>query len=83
VNHDLRAYLYDICEACRQIIGFTSGLSFEEYASNDLVKAAAERKFVTIGEVLMRIRREYPEVLERISGVDRIIGFRNVLVHGC
>jgi uncharacterized protein with HEPN domain len=82
MNHDLRAYLYDICEACKQIIEFTNGLSFEQYASNDLVKAAVERKFVTIGEVMMRIKRDYPETLERISGNYRIIGFRNVLVHG-
>lgn len=82
MNHDLRAYLYDICEACKQIIEFTNGLSFEQYASNDLVKAAVERKFVTIGEAMMRIKRDYPETLERISGNYRIIGFRNVLVHG-
>ena len=58
MNHDLRAYLYDICEACKQIIEFTNGLSFEQYASNDLVKAAVERKFVTIGEAMMRIKRD-------------------------
>jgi uncharacterized protein with HEPN domain len=82
MNHDLKAYLYDICEACKQIVEFTQGLSFEQYAANDLVKAAVERKFVTIGESMMRIKREYPETLERISGHYRIIGFRNVLVHG-
>jgi uncharacterized protein with HEPN domain len=82
MNHDLKAYLYDICEASNQIIEFTRGLSFEKYAANDLVKAAVERKFVTIGEVMMRIKREYPETLERISSHYRIIGFRNVLVHG-
>ena len=82
MNHDLKAYLYDIGEACKQIIEFTQGLSFERYASNDLVKAAVERKFVTIGEAMMRIKREYPETLEQISGHYRIIGFRNVLVHG-
>jgi uncharacterized protein with HEPN domain len=82
MKHDLKAYLYDICEACKQIIEFTNNLSFEQYVSNDLVKAAVERKFVTIGEAMMRIKREYPETLERISGHYRIIGFRNVLVHG-
>ena len=82
MNHDLKAYLYDIREACNQIIEFTMGLSFEKYAANGLVKAAVERKFVTIGEVMMRIKREYPETLERISSHYRIIGFRNVLVHG-
>lgn len=82
MNHDLKAYLYDICEACKKMIEFTKGISFEQYVSNDLVKAAVERKFVTIGEAMMRIKREYPETLEHISGYYRIIGFRNILVHG-
>ena len=82
MNHDLKAYLYDVCQACRQIVAFTQGLSFEDYAASDLVKAAVERKFVTIGEALMRLRREEPELLEGITGNYRIIGFRNVLVHG-
>jgi uncharacterized protein with HEPN domain len=56
MNHDLKAYLYDICEACNQIIEFSGGLSFEKYASNDLVKAAVERKFVTIGEVILNVK---------------------------
>jgi len=82
MKHELSAYLYDICEACKEILEFTRELSFEQYASNNLVKAAVERKFVTVGEVMMRIKREYPETLERISGYYRIIGFRNVLVYG-
>ena len=82
MRHDLKAYLYDICEACKQIIEFTNSLSFEQSLSNDLVKAAVERKFVTVGEAMMRIKREYPETIERISGHYRIIGFRNVFVHG-
>ena len=82
MNHDIKAYLHDICEASRQILAFTQGLRFEEYTADDLVKAAVERKFVTIGEALMRLRREAPDMLDRISGQYRIIGFRNVLVHG-
>lgn len=53
MNHDQRAYLYDIAEACKQIAEFTRSLSFEDYAANALVKAAVERKFVTIGEAMM------------------------------
>ena len=82
MDHDIKAYLHDICEACRKILAFTQGLGPEAYAANDLVKAAVERKFVAIGEALMRVRSEKPEVLESISGHYRIIGFRNVLVHG-
>ena len=82
MNHDIKAYLHDVCEACRQILAFTQGFTLERYAADDLIKAAVERKFVTIGEALVRLRREDPALLERISGHYRIIGFRNVLVHG-
>lgn len=82
MNHDSRAYLHDVCEACRQILEFTRDCTRERYAADDLIKAAVERKFVVIGEALARLRREDPEMLEHISGSYRIIGFRNVLVHG-
>jgi uncharacterized protein with HEPN domain len=82
MNHDSRAYLHDVCEACRQILEFTRGFTRELYADDELIKAAVERKFVIIGEALARLRREDPELLEHISGHYRIIGFRNVLVHG-
>ena len=60
----------------------TNSRRFEAYAADGRVKAAVERKFVTIGEALMRLRREAPDMLEHISGHYRIIGFRNVLVDG-
>lgn len=82
MNHDSRAYLYDISEACKQIIEFTKGLSLENYRTDNLIRAAVERKFVTIGEAMMRLKREYPDLLDQISDAYRIIGFRNVLVHG-
>jgi uncharacterized protein with HEPN domain len=82
MNHDIKAYLHDVCEACSQILAFTQGFTFERFTADDLIKAAVERKFVTIGEALSRLRRENPELLERITGHYRIIGFRNVLVHG-
>lgn len=82
MNHDRNAYLYDISQACRQIIEFTRGLSLEKYLTDNLIRAAVERKFVTIGEAMIRLKRENPEVIEQISDAYRVIGFRNVLVHG-
>ena len=82
MNHDIRAYLHDVCEACRQIAAFTENCTLEQYCADNLIKAAVERKFVIIGEALTRLRREDPDALEHITGHYRIIGFRNVLVHG-
>ena len=82
MKHDAKAYLYDIREAGERIREFTKGMSVEDYCGNELVKAAVERKFAIIGEALARLREDYPEVLNRIPDAQKIIGFRNVLVHG-
>ena len=82
MKHDAEAYLHDILEAGGHIREFTKGMSMEDYFKSELVKAAVERKFAIIGEALVRIREDCPELLEQISGTEKIIGFRNVLVHG-
>ena len=82
MKHDAKVYLHDVQEAGEHIRQFTKGMSLEDYCRNELVKAAVERKFAVIGEALARLREDYPALLERISDREKIIGFRNVLVHG-
>ena len=82
MKHDAKAYLHDIQDAGGHIREFTKGMSREDYCKSELVKAAVERKFAIIGEALVRLRDEYPSLLEQISDTEKIIGFRNVLVHG-
>jgi uncharacterized protein with HEPN domain len=57
-------------------------MSFEKYSGNAMVKAAVERKFLVIGEAMTRLKKEHPEILDKITDHEKIIGFRNVLVHG-
>jgi uncharacterized protein with HEPN domain len=82
MDHDPKAYLFDIKRACEEIEGFVQEMSFEEYSGNSMVKAAVERKFVVIGEAMMRLKGQHPEILNEIPDHEKIIGFRNVLVHG-
>ena len=82
MKRDAEVYLHDIQEAGRHIREFTKGMSMEDYCESELVKAAVERKFAIIGEAFIRLREDYPALLERISDTEKIIGFRNVLVHG-
>lgn len=82
MDHDPRVYLFDIKQACDEIKEFTRGMSLEEYSSNSMVKAAVERKFLVIGEAMIRLKREHPEILDKITDHEKITGFRNVLVHG-
>jgi uncharacterized protein with HEPN domain len=82
MDHDPKAYLFDIQQACDEIKKFTHGMSFEEYTLNAMVKAAVERKFLVIGEAITKLKKERPEILKEITDHEKIIRFRNVLVHG-
>jgi uncharacterized protein with HEPN domain len=82
MDHDPKAYLFDIQQACDEIKEFTHGMSFEEYIHNAMVKAAVERKFLVIGEAITKLKKEHPEILKKITDHEKIIRFRNVLVHG-
>src|SRR4030042_1473232 len=82
MDHDPKAFLFDIKEACDEIKHFVQNMSFEQYAGNSMVRAAVERKFMIIGEAMTRLKREFPEMVEKISDYEKIIAFRNILVHG-
>jgi len=79
---DLRAYLFDIAEACRLIEDFTRGASLADYERTVLLRSAVERQFEIIGEALSQALRYHPTLAEQINDTSRIIAFRNQLAHG-
>ena len=79
---EILAHLYDINEAAHAIKKFIAGRTFDDYASEDLLRSAVERKFEIMGEALNRIKRESPEALADIRHNREIISFRNILAHG-
>ena len=46
MDHDPKAYLFDIKQACDEITEFTHHMSYQEYSGNAMVKAAVELKFL-------------------------------------
>ena len=54
MDHDPKAYLFDIKQACDEIKEFTREMNFEVYSGNSMLKAAVERKFLVIGEAMIR-----------------------------
>jgi len=74
--------LFDIARSAEEIASFVEGMEFSEYASDVKTQRAVERGFEIIGEALNRIKRENPEILERVTAQHEIIGFRNILAHG-
>lgn len=81
--HDIASVLEDILEAAQFIAEDTQESTFEEYLQNRRMRQLVERNFLIIGEALNRLRRQVPESAAQIQALQQIIGFRNVLVHGC
>jgi uncharacterized protein with HEPN domain len=78
---EVQATLYDIRCAIDFIKQHARGKSKEDYLGDNLLSAAIERKFITIGEAMTRLRDRHPEVFARISDANEIVKFRNFLVH--
>jgi len=82
MQHDAEKYLVDILEAAKDIAEFCGKISFDEYRSDKLVKAAVERKFEIIGEAMSRLSRALPSTASQIREFEKIIAFRNLVIHG-
>ena len=74
--------LYDIGQAIGRLEEFTKGQTFADYSRDAMRRAAVERQFEIIGEAMSQLAKDDPMVVERISGYQRIIAFRNLLIHG-
>ena len=82
MDRDMNTYLYNIIQCCQNIRQFTANIDFQTYSTNLLIKSAVERQFIVIGEALDRIKQLDPVMYNRIPHAERIIGFRNIIVHG-
>lgn len=78
----VRKYLFDIYQACQLLQEFTEGKSFDDYQNDAMLCSAVERQFEIVGEAINQMLRLYPSLAQKITNSKRIIGFRNVLIHG-
>jgi uncharacterized protein with HEPN domain len=77
-----RSFLWDVYDAADAIFSFTEGRSFRDYADDRMLRSAVERQFEIIGEALSPLAKVAPAVAAQIPELRRIVGFRNVLIHG-
>lgn len=75
-------YLEDIRQAGRTVLGATVGRTLDDYLQDKLLRYAVERCFEIMGEALRRLDERDPATTASITDYKRIIGFRNILVHG-
>jgi uncharacterized protein with HEPN domain len=77
-----KKYLFDIQRAAALLTDFTQGKELADYSHDSMLRAAVEREFEIIGEALARLARLDETLAARISEHNRIIAFRNILIHG-
>jgi len=81
MRRESKKFLFDIDEACPAVRDFTEGKTLEDYGRDLLLRSAVERQFEIIGEALNRLHRIDPHTAEQIPEFQRIIAFRNILIH--
>ena len=74
------SYLWDMQNAAKDINEFMRGVRFDEFEKNKVLRYAAERQLLVIGEAANHLspqfRRQHPEV-----PWENFIRFRNILAH--
>ncbi|MGH2531104.1 MAG: HepT-like ribonuclease domain-containing protein [Thermomicrobiales bacterium] len=74
--------LWDIEDAAKFILEQAAGATYETYVQDRMLRLAVERNFGVIGEAARRLANHDPETASRLSGLPRMIAYRNVLAHG-
>ncbi len=82
MQHDSRAYLWDVRQAADAILDFVAGLDLKTYAETRVIHSAVERQFQIIGEALNQLSKGDPVLAANIPDLPRIVAFRNLLIHG-
>ena len=79
---ETRKYLSDIRQAAASVQRFTSGKNLLDYQESDLLRSAVERQFEIIGEAMNKLAGTDETTARQITNFQRIIAFRNILIHG-
>lgn len=82
MNGKLKRHLFDIASSCQAIADFVAGRSLADYERDRLLRSGVRYEMAVIGEAVVRIRKGSPDDLSRIPGWQRIVAFRNLVVHG-
>ena len=78
----LQKYLTDAHMATTAISKFLEEMTQEDLMNNLLLRSAVERQFEILGEALNLASREKEDLELEIPDLPRIIGLRNLIIHG-
>jgi uncharacterized protein with HEPN domain len=74
------SYLWDIQDACKDIIAFTDNTNYSDFENNKMKRFAVERQLLVIGEAANHLS---DECREQEAGIPwkLLIGLRNIIAH--
>lgn len=78
-RREIQVPLWDVIDAGERILHYTAGKTRTDYESDEILRMAVERVFITIGEALRRALLIDPNV--EITDAAKVIAFRNILAH--
>ena len=82
MNIEAQKRLRDIADACAAAERFTAGKNFSDYETDEMLRAAVERKLAIIGEAFNQLEAADASVTETFPELRKIVGMRNRIVHG-
>jgi uncharacterized protein with HEPN domain len=82
MDNRAKKLLFDVLISGRSIRQWCSDCSFADYEQDRQFRRAVEREFEIIGEALGRLPQVDPAIAARISEFNRIVSFRNRIIHG-
>ena len=80
-ERDYRDFLEDMVSACRSIIGFVAGMSFDAYLADEKTRFAVMRGYEIMGEATRNLPPELKEANAEIPWVS-MAAVRNRIAHG-
>jgi uncharacterized protein with HEPN domain len=79
---EVRKYLFDIEQAAALLLQFVAGKTVDDYLQQPLLQPGVERQFEIIGEAINQLAKLDLNVARQITDYQKIISFRNILIHG-
>ena len=80
IDDRVQDYLWDICEAAREISGFVRGVKFDEFEKNKVLRYAVERQLHMIGEVATHLSPRFCKKHPEIDWV-KLSELRSIIAH--
>ena len=79
-DEQVKAYLWDIRDAARDVAKFVRGVKFEEFEKNKVLRYAVERQLRLIGDVADHIPPKYREKHPEIDW-GKLMGLHHMIEH--